>query len=170
MQITHNPFNPGAGTPPRILSGPITPSFPHPMTSAHLPTISHAAFLKRIARQEGGIYAAWNGEKWRIEVIDQGTLKCLTRSGTRLAATFAHLNDVTNYLLALGIPEFSVVLDDGAAEPAEYADWLRDATAEGLRAVNDPTTVWISHEASDTSAERLISELLSHGDGRHDGR
>ncbi|MGR9580726.1 hypothetical protein ACU80S_19795, partial [Pandoraea sputorum] len=101
---------------------------------APLPTISHTAFLERNARQEGGIYAAWNGDNWRVEVIDHGTLKCLTRSGTRLAATFAHLNDVTGYLLALGIPEFSVVLDNGAVEPAEYADWLRDVTAEGLRA------------------------------------
>ncbi|VVE53465.1 hypothetical protein PIN31009_04813 [Pandoraea iniqua] len=158
MLQTHSPF---------ICRAAVQARPPH-MPSAPITTISHAAFLEHIARTDGGIFAAWNGNVWRIEVIDGMTLKLLSQPGTGLTATFNCLNDVADHLLALGIAEYSVVLDEGTREPDDYADWLRAAAIQALREANDPTTAWVSHEASNDAADRLISELMAKIAARDD--
>ncbi|WP_039393987.1 hypothetical protein [Pandoraea sputorum] len=121
-----------------------------------MPTLTHDAFLDWIAAGKSGVFAVSEAEFWRIEVIADDEIRLLADTTSTAARAFATLSDVSDFLLALGITEFSVIPNPSALRAADYDNWVLQAIQEAVREADAPDTEWISNEEVEAATGKPV--------------
>ncbi|WP_338298776.1 hypothetical protein [Pandoraea sputorum] len=121
-----------------------------------MPTLTHDAFLDWIAAGKSGVFAVSETEFWRIEVIADDEIRLLADTTSTAARAFATLSDVSDFLLALGITEFSVIPNPSALRAADYDNWVLQAIQEAVREADAPDTEWISNEEVEAATGKPV--------------
>ncbi|VVE50933.1 hypothetical protein PAQ31011_04706 [Pandoraea aquatica] len=123
--------------------------------SPPMPTLSHDAFLDWIAAEKSGVFAVSEAEFWRLEVIVDDEIRLLADTTSTAPRTFATLSDVSDFLLVVGISEFSVIPNPSALRAADYDNWVLQAIQEAVREADAPDTEWIANEEVEEATRNL---------------
>ncbi|WP_322881074.1 hypothetical protein [Pandoraea sputorum] len=102
------------------------------------------------------MFAVSEAEFWRIEVIADDEIRLLADTTSTAARAFATLSDVSDFLLALGITEFSVIPNPSALRAADYDNWVLQAIQEAVREADAPDTEWISNEEVEAATGKPV--------------